>query len=299
MYEGAVLVGAGIDWLTLTATTEPAATHLILEGEKTHYSEEGDGNESVPWRAQGYVGTKRGETAYGRRADGAILVLSGPNAHARLDIAAYAGVRCTRADVQATYRLRNDRGGVALHEYLDALERPDSARNGAKLTLITGSDGGSTMYVGSRRSDAYARLYDKWVESGGTYPVGSWRWEVEFKGELAGNVVTCMLGAADRSRAAVDIMRNYFMERGFPAPGVPYGTILPGPIHRATTDRERKLEWLRSQCRPSVDWLRAVGAEAEVRVALGLDKAPPLRRTLRHSALFGSHHGPTADGTAL
>lgn len=52
-----------------------------------------------------------------------------------------------------------------------------------KIEARTGIDGSITVYVGSRESDKYARLYDKGLESG---QGGDWkRLEIELKGDAA------------------------------------------------------------------------------------------------------------------
>lgn len=49
--------------------------------------------------------------------------------------------------------------------------------------LLTGSDGGATLYIGSRQSECFLRVYDKGVESG---EGGNWkRIELELKGSKA------------------------------------------------------------------------------------------------------------------
>lgn len=55
-----------------------------------------------------------------------------------------------------------------------------------KIASIRSSDGGSTLYIGSRQSEKFVRVYNKGIESGqgGDW----WRLEMETKGEVANAV---------------------------------------------------------------------------------------------------------------
>jgi len=63
-----------------------------------------------------------------------------------------------------------------------------------RTTYIRGTPDGTTAYIGSRASERFYRVYDKHAESKGTYPLGAWRFECEYKGSRARAVASRLKG---------------------------------------------------------------------------------------------------------
>jgi DNA relaxase NicK len=84
---------------------------------------------------------------------------------------------------------------MSISALYDMLERKEASTSAKTYNLIVGSDGGKTLYVGSRTSEAFMRIYDKGVESG---EGGNWtRVELELKGSKARFAAYTMANESD------------------------------------------------------------------------------------------------------
>jgi len=66
----------------------------------------------------------------------------------------------------------------------ERLERREYTGNAQKTSRLQGSDGGTTIYIGSRTSERFLRLYDKAIQSGNSDTLWA-RLELETKGMVA------------------------------------------------------------------------------------------------------------------
>jgi DNA relaxase NicK len=74
--------------------------------------------------------------------------------------------------------------GVDMRQIWDALERGEYEGTARKIAHMAGLDGGHTIYIGSRTSEKFMRLYDKGVEQ--HLEGADWkRLELELKGMVA------------------------------------------------------------------------------------------------------------------
>ena len=112
----------------------------------------------------------------------------------RLDLAADEVGEATESD---EYCLYIDR----IEAYCDAGRNTGAARKwdviGAKATGSNKRKNGATAYFGSRKSDVYLRIYDKFSEQGlkGT---GHWmRCELELHGDVSQQAFTLLIGTSD------------------------------------------------------------------------------------------------------
>lgn len=87
-------------------------------------------------------------------------------------------VKCTRLDLQITCRVP---GGYSAYHASNAIREWDGPGRPRKVTLIQSGDGLDTVYVGSRSSDRFTRLYVKLDAAGGRWL----RFEMEYKGTVA------------------------------------------------------------------------------------------------------------------
>lgn len=73
---------------------------------------------------------------------------------------------------------------------------------------ISGEKVGHTIYLGSRKSDIFLRVYDKMLEQKSTYP---WtRWEFELKDIRARQVADLLVSESNVGKIAVGLLNNYF-----------------------------------------------------------------------------------------
>lgn len=97
---------------------------------------------------------------------------------------------------------------IALAQCPRVKEAPGSAR---KWSQVQGSDGGQTVYIGSRQSEKFLRIYDKRIESGQLDRAWT-RFELEIKGDTSRVVAAEFLALQDSERSAYirGIMRAMF-----------------------------------------------------------------------------------------
>jgi DNA relaxase NicK len=121
--------------------------------------------------------------------------------------------------------------------------------------LISSTPDGSTLYVGSRSSDRFFRVYDKTAESGFDYPERSWRYEIEYKGERAKKVADAIRADRHPTQAIWDCLQTAFSSYGLAIPGDRPAWAWRDAAVKHTSDDERRLAWLRRCIRPCVSKL--------------------------------------------
>lgn len=161
-------------------------------------------------------------------------------------------VECTRFDVQLTLPMPDDFSLRFICDYLRGLEPsawPGKQNRGRHVGPLLDDGGMDTLYIGSRESDSFIRIYVK-VDDEGNYYV---RFEVEMKGK--------------RSREVFRQLRHYDLHRILAGefdrlPSVPcdywhaLGDVLNNP-HQITVPRDVVTEdstfrWFADVVRPSL-----------------------------------------------
>jgi hypothetical protein len=270
--NGVKEVTAGVDWLTVRGIGFEDAHKLHLLSVKV--LEENNVVLPAPRyaRLNRYEGWRAGGLGYMVNDDRAILSLAGRLAQKYLKQVAEIEVVATRIDLAVDVLLSYQHSEAA-YRYAQVLREENRAgQRGyhSALSLITGSDGGSTLYVGKRAGRLFARLYDKGVQSGAA-PAGTlWRYEVEYKQDAARAVFSGLLEAERPRDYILGRVRTHFDQRGvYP---LFWQGAAPGPLERDKEERTPldRLNWLAAQVRPTVGRLRLAGYEVEVYNALGL-----------------------------
>lgn len=268
-----VAIASGIDWLTVTTTND--ATGLVWYDVFSRYAER-----TKDWRNKWYEGKQAEKYRWGYSSkQGYIFVCTGRVVPEIFALVVPAAKNVTRVDFQVTVELPKAIRGLAENYYASMCDCKKR-----KYALIKNSKGGSTLYVGSRQSEQFGRVYDKGVESGEFKPGLLWRYEVELKGHRgdaiarrllayhpAGN--TERIGEMNRSvrSAIVPAVYDWFEERGVPPLFDKSGdNELVVEIGRTVTTDDRKLEWLTSQVKPTVQDFVARGLEDKLEEALGI-----------------------------
>ncbi|MGI9251403.1 MAG: replication initiation factor domain-containing protein [Pseudohongiellaceae bacterium] len=146
-----------------------------------------------------------------------------------------------------------------------------------QYAMIQNSKNGKTLYVGSRQSDQYGRLYDKGVKDLGREPGEVWRYEIELKSKPKN--MALLQSMYDRWRLhgidSADVtqyVHQWFAVRGVSPKFSARGKGMPRPDLEATVmTAEKKLRWLSQQVRPTITALIDAGlGDAAIR-ALGLE----------------------------
>ena len=264
----------GVDWITVTCRTgDPQAQKFKDATWHAMQVQAHIQRDSIkPYRFRGYEGMRVEGLAWGKRPDSYLAIASGPTATQYWKLFMRHATNITRLDLQVTCAL--ERPMIDLTQfYWSYLKNLPKTR---KITLLQNNGSGTTLYVGSRTSDQFGRIYDKGIESGKTPGPGEiWRYEVEYKAERAKH--TCnelFLRSCRRKPLSANIAKtvyNWYSAREIlPIFGEPPdGDCIALQLKAEETTYERKLNWLRTQVRPTVQSLIPHN-RTNVLLALGL-----------------------------
>jgi len=121
--------------------------------------------------------------------------------------AAYFDARCTRIDVALD--IIDGRNKVSNFQL--ACERAQCVTSSKTWRIMQGSEGGHTLYVGSRSSERMVRVYDKKAQLAAKYEQTSYdnwvRIECEFKGDKAKNLMR-----ACSENDLIDVMTSHLID---------------------------------------------------------------------------------------
>jgi len=260
---------ADLDWITCTAKRDGSAGQLWDVGARILSDNEAVGYVPTRWQAHGYRGWSSEGVRLGGRTDGSLLSLSSLKCRENWYQALTAAEHCSRVDLCVDVHLNFEVPSLTRDCYESLFHVPPGAGRPAKRTLITDSDGGSTLYVGSRTSDRFARLYDKGIEQAAFRAGKWWRFELEVKGNSSQRIADRLLSAANHRVQCLSTVASYFQQRA--ALVIPHN---PVPVicneERAPTTDARRLLWLSRQVRSTVQELQKTVGRARVLEALGL-----------------------------
>jgi hypothetical protein len=272
------LYNRGLDWFTSTSCDPDIAGRLRLIALAFAKELETSGEKLKVHKWQGYDGFKSGPFFYGERHDGACSWGSGVAAEPLFVATKGLALHPTRLDLQTTLVLPWDTTGYArlFAQAVKAASGPggDAAGRGrgrpTSVQLIESFGDGDTVYVGSPTSEVRGRSYDKHKESGGKFPVGSWRYEVQYKGSQAGEVYSRLRATDDVGKAVVSHVARWYGDKGVPMPLEHIEAVEAVKTAPHEADVERSLRWLHDTVRPAVQDLCDRGYFLRVLVALGL-----------------------------
>ena len=250
------ILEARIDWVT--ATVKPGSKLATLNGRAKTWMEmrKCEGFRIRPWHWMGYDGETVDGCTFGTRETDGIIRLSGEVAAKRGPVALTWCDNCSRLDICVTIR-DNDLGrNWAEIVSMDAKRDARVLAGMTETRLIQTTPVGTTAYIGSRKSDKYMRCYDKTAESKGAYPLGSWRYEIEYKKERANVVARSLQTDAYRPSKILQLVKAAYLNygHGMPCAGLP--EFYADRVIKFETDDERRLAWLRSSIRPMIERMR-------------------------------------------
>lgn len=262
---------AGVDWVTFTGK-DPRQKSKIMEqasnlADLLQTKGHGPGKHLV--QRGGYEIIKWPGFSYGLGPQGYIVTLSSLLASKYwLPFAAYAE-RCTRIDLQVTFEFKTDPLGLISNEYEGIMgdKSVDGRRN---YSLIKNRKGGQTLYVGSRSSTQFGRLYDKSRQDKSGQWVNAVRYEVQFNKPASSEVMRKLMNHYDDEDYIGDLVLSWFERRAVTPPRLPSSLINEIRVQTEQNPFEKKLEWLRSSVRPVVMMLGAAGLISDVEDALGI-----------------------------
>lgn len=270
------LIEVGIDYITITEKDSNRWNELVSTVERFIAPQMlENGHTWSGTRALGYKGVRLGTMFLGSRADSSMLRVSGPLAHVVFNELRmrHTGLHVTRLDLQCTIAFEADRMLYAEECKAQALYHQEKAPKGSHpgITLISTNGRGDTLQIGARSSEVFCRVYDKWREQALDYQPYTWRFEVECKGSAAEKAIAVLSRSEGLQDDIQGMVRGTFEARGIVEPclmGMRAHTLKG---EKSKTDDEKKMNWLRSHVRATVQRLIAHGYQDEVLDALGVD----------------------------
>lgn len=261
---------ASCDWLTRTFSDNKIRRFVEEDFNDRAAALRLEGHEAAAWSWMGYEGQSIGGLSWGRREDTDILRCSGGTSERMFDTFAHYQGNCSRLDVALTLKWPTPERHVASQAYSRLVGQSDATKR-RLYSLITNSHGGETLYVGSRASDQFGRVYDKDAEQGLSRISCRWRYEVEFKADRAKKVLELLQDSRERGIMYLGIVRGFFEPRGVRLPALADEQEIKVEVLAPPRQVDTQLAWLRQQVQPVVGRLRRLGLEASVIEALRLE----------------------------
>lgn len=254
------VIEAGIDYIAMTmplddndgvkwSTTAQSVIDLLIS----------HGNVPRVGQFRGYDGVWCGGAFYGQRDDGQYIHVAGSWSSRVWGQLHDDRAHYSRFDLQVTARFEKDTPTLAkdLYEVAKAANDARALRQRRRIHLHQSDDGGSTLYIGSRKSEHFCRLYNKAAQSGDDFYAKCWRYEIELHNDAATAAARYIYqGNRSQPRATASTVWHYYQERGIQPPWTresEENAVLPRQAPRS--DIDRKLAWLREQVGPTVELL--------------------------------------------
>lgn len=264
------IVSSGVDWITATARRGKHDLDLTLTAGAIMNLETQAVKEQREWHWNRYAGRSLEGISYGCRDDGAIFRLSGAMADKHWRSAVKNADAITRLDLQVTVRIEPPDTQVAEAAYVDASVKANEYERPTKVAAIIENGAFRTVYLGSRQSDTFGRIYDKYAESEEAQYINCWRWEVEVKNDLASTLGRRLYLHEHPAAAVHSYLHHWFCGRGT-VPRFQPGTGVLRVQHRAEPDDDdRTIAWYREQVGPTLARVSAHGRRADALAALGI-----------------------------
>jgi hypothetical protein len=265
------VLDVGVDWFTVTMPIGLRSRFAASKVSRIMEMAVEKGEERKDTNRLGFVGERINGLFYGFKGDTLMIIASGSTAAEQADFFLPMGNNVTRLDLAVTLHDEipsRDWTEIALSQVMK-----DGRVEGGSLTThrINGTPTGRTLYIGSRSSDRYIRIYDKTAESPETYAPTAWRWEIEYKRPRSGVVASRLVKDGLSSRNILEHCKATFAGLSVTLPS---RTLGPGWIaHRPPrlTTSETRLRYAQRVVAPFLRGL--VEAVGEDRVSQALDRS--------------------------
>ena len=289
------VIESRLDWVTLTCTSDDKRDHFWNFGLMLAELAGKDGLPMRRWNWKGYDGQHAQGVTVGRRKDSDILQLSGPLADEWFDLAWQHADNCTRIDLCVTVKVEEEVSGIiGSHEEECCAWKREKPRT-LSVGLIKNDGRPSTLYLGQRVSDLFARIYDKHLESAKPDYEQCVRYELEVKGTPAERCAAWLCSTGDRASGIRDAVHKHCVQRGLSPRFSSMGGDVCLKTIRPTSDIDSRLAWLAQSVRPVVERLLAADKGEEIVVALGLRRSVMEMVRLRGQLEWGNHRSELWD----
>lgn len=272
------LIDAGIDWITATQLPGDGGRAFRTLSDQLVQEQFDAGREVRSASLRDYSGWRGEHLFVGMRKQDAIIVASQNVAARHWQAVSQAARNVSRLDVQASVWTHGEQPELARAAYLKLKRSPARRGRPRSFTLIKSHPHGETLNVGKRSSDAYGRVYDWSSAHKQDIPQTIWRYEVEYKRQVAASHSAALRSADDPRGACAGLVHQWFSSRGVqPSWQIPTSRLSNGvALEEPTRDA---LAWFETCLSKTIaKAIRRHGLE-RVLIALGLnDVVQPKRR---------------------
>lgn len=258
-----------VDYITLTSNHFKSTNLLLNKAQIALQQQKRQGNIISAWGMAGFKGFRAGQLECGQRGHEGLVRLSGSYAAADWFDFYQLADNVTRIDVQATVRTDGPVTPLIIREHKRAKRHKTREKQTHAITLWQSDDGGATLYLGSRSSEVYCRIYNKAVESGLDHYEQCARWELEFKGDHAKLCARILTDGGLVSAHVVSILNEYLARRGCSLV-TSDGSRQPISCSQKRSDMQKTFRWLHDSVSPSIIYWSDRGYLREIIEALGL-----------------------------
>lgn len=245
---------AGIDWLAATIpANSPNYTKVLLIARKEQENEAKEGNTLKAASILGYEGAICGSIFVGERYEDAMVRFTSTSANEAIKRLKGQEIKVSRIDLQVTVWFDENPAEIIRQYYGMATAEANVADKRTVKTVrkVESNDGGYTVYIGSRSSQSYGRIYDKFRESKDEVYKNALRYEVELKADKAKAAFKALSRRNSLQASSIaSFVGEWFTGRGINVPFLyKNGLLVVEAIRRDKSDTHRRLEWLRTQVR--------------------------------------------------
>jgi len=255
---------AGLDWLTLTLPAESNAGKELLQiGTLRIAAMQREGAYVAPdrrFRADGH--TADNNTFVGVSKSHVTYQVSGSSAGMVYDEVKHLNPNVTRMDIQLTVWFEQSHDYLVSKHYDQAVTVWKGDEDNLPMPHIHLSpNGGDTLYVGKRTAKQMIRLYNKGVESGEEEFKHSYRYELELKDKYATALFVRLLDRSiNREMYISSYIRDFYATKGIILPfTIESDFVEPVKVRHEESTTAKKLQWLKTQVRPTVRRLMDLG----------------------------------------
>ena len=265
----------------LTITSKSVAGRAMIAGVYSKFSDESENLAfSKNWQALGYKGFQCDSVRYGKRLDSSALFSTGSDSmkitHILINDYDYMDLQTTRIDVCIDVCLVDAKRGWlrGLRENSDFKDLHAKERRETKLIE---SSTGDTLYIGSRTSGRFGRIYDKslayGVDLGYVY-----RFELETKKLVAPALFKRLFPENEDTTYSWDnfanrvrnIIQGQFMAWGVNVSlNAKLAEVIKAETRISTVDSQ--LQWLSRSVAPMISRLTDAGYKQEAFEAIGIN----------------------------
>ena len=265
----------------LTITSKSVAGRAMIAGVYSKFSDESENLAfSKNWQALGYKGYQCDSVRYGKRLDSSALFSTGSDSmkitHILINDYDYTDLQTTRIDVCIDVCLVDAKRGW-LRGLRESSDFKDLHAKEKRETKLIESSTGDTLYIGSRASGRFGRIYDKslayGVDLGYVY-----RFELETKKLVAPALFKRLFPENEDTTYSWDnfanrvrnIIQGQFMAWGVNVSlNAKLAEVIKAETRISTVDSQ--LQWLSRSVAPMISRLSAAGYKQETFEAIGIN----------------------------